>query len=60
MNLPVVFAILSAGILAIVVGSTYLEPVTLRDSMSEAARAALFNPSPIVERERHPATYRRG
>jgi hypothetical protein len=58
MNLPVVLAAVSAGILAVLVGSTYLDPASSRaGNVSEAARAALFYPSPIVERE---GVYRRG
>ena len=50
MNLPIILAVASAGILAVLVGSTYLGPATPR--VSEVAPAMLFYPSPIVERER--------
>lgn len=61
MNLPVILAVVSAGLLAVLLGSTYFDPATARGGMPEAARAALFYPSPIVEREHLPDhLYRHG
>ena len=60
MNLPIILAVASAGILAILVGSTYLEPTAPVRNTSEVASAMLFYSSPLVEREHHPHdVYRR-
>jgi hypothetical protein len=60
MNLPVIFASVSAGLLIVAVGSTYLEPATPNTVLSQASRAAQFDPLPIAERERHTSLFRRG
>lgn len=58
MNLPVILAALSAAILVALVASTDIQPaVSGTAQVSEAARAALFVPSPIAERDHH---HRRG
>lgn len=57
MNLPIILAIASAGNLAILAGSTYLEPTTPVWNMSEVASVMLFYPSPVVKREHHPTTF---
>lgn len=58
MNLPVVLAGVTAGMLAAAVASTYLDPKTpFEGGMSQAEHATLFSSVSTAEREFRPDTY---